>query len=556
MYSLLQVFLLFGALLLNPFISSAGTWNQATSPGGDLLDIIWTGDRFMAFGGTWSSGVTVTSYDGIVWIAAASNKATRSVVYSGSKFVALDYNKNTVILASGDGTNWTESYQGDPENDSIDALIWANNQFLALGSTHSYFYGTNGSFSLTSQDGLTWQRHDWDTTNRYIFNSIILAGSQYIAAGKSGDNGPAIVATSTGGASWQINTLPTSTTYPMIVSNGSSYFFYTGSDVYTSSNGTTWNQHSTDYSPSAIGGPVVMWGGNKFIGVNNYCDKIFSSNDGITWVNEYDNCTGFAEVDSNSVLIKVAYSGNRYIAVGKRGEIYYSDAVAGNNSPDLIGTWKLITQNGNDASSVSGTLSIDTSSYRYNQQNPSCTESGSWSINGSNATMTPVPESTCGDTAKYSEIVSVSGDTMTVTKGGYVFVYQKQSGGTTSASGSSGGGGKSGCFIATAAYGSYLDPHVMVLRGFRDNYLLTNMPGRAFVNLYYRYSPPVAYFIREHEALRTATRLCLTPVVYAIEYPLVLGIALLYGAVMGLGRRKNSSPAKLLHLMQIKHKEE
>lgn len=86
----------------------------------------------------------------------------------------------------------------------------------------------------------------------------------------------------------------------------------------------------------------------------------------------------------------------------------------------------------------------------------------------------------------------------------------------------SSGGGGGGCFIATAAFGSYLDPHVQALRDFRERHLLTNGPGREFVGFYNRFSPPVSDFIRDHEVLRTATRVMLTPVVYAVKYPLGL----------------------------------
>lgn len=79
------------------------------------------------------------------------------------------------------------------------------------------------------------------------------------------------------------------------------------------------------------------------------------------------------------------------------------------------------------------------------------------------------------------------------------------------------GGGGGGCFIATAAYGSYLDPHVMVLRHFRDDVLLQSKAGSAFVAFYYRHSPAIAEFIAQHDSLRLLMRLALTPLIVLVK---------------------------------------
>ncbi|MFV2061591.1 MAG: DUF11 domain-containing protein, partial [Gammaproteobacteria bacterium] len=78
------------------------------------------------------------------------------------------------------------------------------------------------------------------------------------------------------------------------------------------------------------------------------------------------------------------------------------------------------------------------------------------------------------------------------------------------AAASSGGGG---CFIATAAYGSNMESDVRYLRAFRDEHLLTNSPGRWFVQMYYRYSPSIANTIRDHEILKSTVRVLLSPLV-------------------------------------------
>jgi len=80
------------------------------------------------------------------------------------------------------------------------------------------------------------------------------------------------------------------------------------------------------------------------------------------------------------------------------------------------------------------------------------------------------------------------------------------------------------CFIATAAYGSMMEPQVEVLREFRDRFLLDNRPGKIIVHLYNTYSPPLADFIARHDNLRAMIRLGLLPIVGVIWLALKLGL--------------------------------
>ena len=103
------------------------------------------------------------------------------------------------------------------------------------------------------------------------------------------------------------------------------------------------------------------------------------------------------------------------------------------------------------------------------------------------------------------------------------------------------------CFIATAAYGSFLHEDVQVLRNFRDMHLLTNAPGRAFVEFYYSTSPPIAGVISEYGSLRLLTRIALTPVVYFVKYPaggFVILVMLIGGSVAWRRRRRERNRAE------------
>jgi alpha-tubulin suppressor-like RCC1 family protein len=93
------------------------------------------------------------------------------------------------------------------------------------------------------------------------------------------------------------------------------------------------------------------------------------------------------------------------------------------------------------------------------------------------------------------------------------------------------------CFIATAAYGSFIHPDVRVLSDFRDRYLQTNRAGRYFVAFYYRHSPPVARFIGHNRVTRTVVRWMLAPIIYAVKYPTALASFVVLGLLLGWKRR-------------------
>lgn len=101
------------------------------------------------------------------------------------------------------------------------------------------------------------------------------------------------------------------------------------------------------------------------------------------------------------------------------------------------------------------------------------------------------------------------------------------------------------CFIATAAFGSEMSSEVQTFREFRNQYLLTNKWGQAFVHFYYEHSPKYAKIIAQNDVLRAAARGVLWPILGVVKLALTFGfipvmvllLALLSGGAFILRRR-------------------
>jgi hypothetical protein len=64
----------------------------------------------------------------------------------------------------------------------------------------------------------------------------------------------------------------------------------------------------------------------------------------------------------------------------------------------------------------------------------------------------------------------------------------------------------------------------MVLRSFRDTFLLTSRPGSAFVDWYYATSPAIADTVQKSEALKAGVRVMLIPVIGFSYLCLTMGV--------------------------------
>lgn len=94
------------------------------------------------------------------------------------------------------------------------------------------------------------------------------------------------------------------------------------------------------------------------------------------------------------------------------------------------------------------------------------------------------------------------------------------------------------CFIATAAYGSSLEPKLTTFRQFRNHFLAVNKLGRRFIYSYYHWGPYAARWIGDREWARAAVRVGLWPVwlfsYTSLELGLTKAIALTLMTIVGL----------------------
>lgn len=81
---------------------------------------------------------------------------------------------------------------------------------------------------------------------------------------------------------------------------------------------------------------------------------------------------------------------------------------------------------------------------------------------------------------------------------------------------------KSGCFIATATYGDFNHPNVVLLRNYRDMVLVNYFIGRLLIKIYYKISPGISKYVEKSDCLKRLLKRALSIITIYIKDGLMI----------------------------------
>lgn len=511
------------------------TWSRkSTGATKSLSGVTFGNGVFISVG---AAGTILSSPDGVIWTARESHTQMdlKAVTYGEGTFAAVGI--YGTILTSPDGTTWTDRSL-DTGNCFL-GIAHGNGTFVAVAFDLNDNSGNAPAYLVTSADGITWTQRN--TGIKEVLDGISFGNQIFVIVGRSGT-----IVTSPDGITLTQRSSGTAN-YLFGVGYGNNTFVAAGTygTILTSPDGTTWTDRSSGAESSLCG---VAFGKDLFVAVGS--NSILTSPDGSEWT------PNRSETAKN--LAGIAYGKNSFVIVGDSGTILQSAAV------DLTSADATITQM-TEADTIAGAPSGYEVSKVVRFTATGVAESATFSVRFESLPRNPVffkvvdnrwkqlyPTNECSGVTN----ISLAGTTLN-----YTMTVTSDCNGSTAAnsivdplvagsiSASSSGGGRSGCFIATAAYGSCFHPCVTTLQSFRDKFLMTNPLGRFLVACYYRISPPIADAIGTSTLAKSAIMVLLLPAVALSFLCLSLGIVptlaiccFLLAGVLCLGMRKLGYP--------------
>ena len=278
------------------FVGTNSSINHVASQGG------------MQWAATLAQGRILETTDGSSWIDKSTNLTAlqhlNDVIYANNQFVAVG--DAGIILTSSDGSSWTSQTSGTTAD--LRAVTWSGSQYLTVAKGTGFGAAAN-TVVLTSTDGVNWSQMNTDF--RTAPRGIAANGNAIVVGGNS------LYATTDKGATWQqiagfYQGTVTGLKASDVLWNGSTFIAVSDYGTAISSDGVNWSSsvHNT-YNPTRL-----IWDGQRFVGVGGGKARIYTSTNGLNWANISNTKTPFA-------LNDILFSNGSYITVSSAtGQIY------------------------------------------------------------------------------------------------------------------------------------------------------------------------------------------------------------------------------------------
>ena len=320
----------------------------------ELRDIVWTGDRFIAAGG---SGYFSASYsfDGLAWnhsqsalqgLGADALASDRLTTVAGGTGGAIAVTRdggahfkpvNTItgldlygltsngdnwvaaagtlsagtgaLLVSDDALNWEIVYEMDLE--SLYDVASSGSVYLAVGVINELWSG--GAMALRSPDGHSWGGAVGSVTGPgdwpWEWRSVTWDGARFVAAGSGG-----AVAVSPDASSWYLFEAVTDHTYLGVASDTQTLVTVGGTGtIAVSHDGQVLSEIHPGYEDGELSD--VAWGNGSFVAVGSQ-GRILTSANGDQWLEQASG--------TSTDLRGVYFSGEVFVAVGAEGTVLTS----------------------------------------------------------------------------------------------------------------------------------------------------------------------------------------------------------------------------------------
>jgi photosystem II stability/assembly factor-like uncharacterized protein len=155
-------------------------WELAKSPStSDLRHVIYTGDRFVAVGESWTLGsVVLVSPDGVAWTTIASP--------SEYMFHAIIHNRDTLIAAASYRSDLATPMLFLSARDGVWNPLKGPDFYASIDVEGTILLAGNGPMVTTSKDnGAFWQSYTVDSTGGVV-TGLAFDGATYVAVGFRG----------------------------------------------------------------------------------------------------------------------------------------------------------------------------------------------------------------------------------------------------------------------------------------------------------------------------------------------------------------------------------